>query len=119
MTNLNKMKKCELIEYCEKLNFRLNMDHNNELLHKKLIEENQEIKINTMKCCKDLGNKNEKLIEENELLTNSRIELEIKYKKVIDNLEKELEYYKNFKSKFNDFVKGHEISSKWGKEYTP
>ena len=71
-TNLNKMKKCELIEYCkkleeedkkvtncicnmdlkikeleeenDKLNFRLKEDHNNELLHKRLIEENEKLK---------------------------------------------------------------------------
>ena len=61
---------------------------NMDLKIKELEEENQEIKINTMKCCKDLGNKNEKLKEENELLTNSRIELEIKYKKEIDKLKK-------------------------------
>lgn len=101
MANLNKMKKCELIEYCKELlkgadnklleeNEKLKKELKEEIkisnkldlqvyrqdkvlgdylaINSKLEEdinelknENEEIKINTMKCCKDLGNKNEEL----------------------------------------------------------
>jgi hypothetical protein len=161
MVNLSKMKKSELIDYC-----------------KELKKENEEIKIDTMKCCAyyekekeklefqneeiqkllkhDIIRDNKLLQEENELLKKDNklleeqvdrgdkayedlekqyeegtqehsnywsksIELERynKLKEENEKLNKELEYYKNFKSQFNDFVKGHEISSSWGKQYTP
>ncbi len=91
----------------------------------KLEKENEEITnkynegydliVKTKTNMEEMLDKIEKLEEENELLEKDNDLLEEENKQIKD----ELDYYKNFKSKFNDFIKGHNIASSWGKKYEP
>ncbi len=82
--SLSKMKKSELIEYC-----------------KKLQDENKEIKINTMKCCKDLEKEKEEITnkynEGYDLLCKTKTNME----EMLDKIEELKEENKELKYKVN------------------